>query len=148
MPSVFKETIAHKPPNSTGLHCSLPRNQPATFFKMFFVFNHKLPCSFNIRNWNVMNMTLPGTDNYTEKKICFKARCLELNKKNDIYVLKYTIMFLSTYIYGISHVYFKSQTYFSYTKPNLVSLHLYLKSQRLFGWSNWVSLQDLSSDRK
>ena len=109
MLSVFEETIAHqKPANKTALHCSLPRNQAATaFFKMFFVFNHKLPCSFNIQNWNVMNMTLPGTDNYTEKKICFKARCLELNKKNDIYVLKYNIMFLSTYIYGISHVYFK-----------------------------------------
>ena len=109
MLSVFTETIARKPANTTALHCSLPRNQAATaFFKMFFVFNHKLPCSFNTQNWNVMNMTLPGTDNYTEKKICFKARCLELNKKNDIYVLKYNIMFLSTYIYGISHVYFKS----------------------------------------
>ena len=72
MLSVFKETIGHKPA-ITALHCSLPRNQPATFFKMFFVYNHKPPCSFNKQNWNVMNMTLPGTDKYTEKKICFKT---------------------------------------------------------------------------
>ena len=48
---VFKETIAHqKPPNTTALHCSLPRNQPATFLKMFFVYNHKLPSSFKKQN--------------------------------------------------------------------------------------------------
>ena len=48
MLSVFKESIAHqKPANTTALHCSLPPNQPATFFQMFFVYNHKLPCSFN-----------------------------------------------------------------------------------------------------
>ena len=73
MPSVCKETIAHKPANTTALRCSLRRNQAATFFKMFFVFNHKLPCSFNKQNWNVMNMTLPGTDKYTEEKIYFKT---------------------------------------------------------------------------
>ena len=75
-----------------------------------------------------MNMTLPGTDNYTEKKICFKTVALELKMKNDIYVLKYNIMFLSTYNYGISHVYFKTLASFSYSKSNLLS-HLYIKSQ-------------------
>ena len=48
---VFKETIAHqKAANTTALHCSLPRNQAATFLKMFFVYNHKLSCSFNKQN--------------------------------------------------------------------------------------------------
>ena len=37
-------------------------------------------------------------------------------------------MFLLIYIYGISHVYFKTYTSFSYSKPNFVS-HLYLKFQ-------------------
>ena len=35
-----------------------------------------------------MNVTLPGTDNYSEKKICFKtvAYVRSRHKKNDIYV--------------------------------------------------------------
>ena len=83
---------------------------PSLKCSLFLIINFPL-LAFNKQNWNVMNKTLPGTDNYSEKKICFitVAYVRSRHKKNDIYVLKYIIiMFLSTYINGMSHVYFKS----------------------------------------
>ena len=102
-----------KPANASALHWSLPRNQPARppslKCSLFLIINFPV-LSIN-KTQNVMNL-LPGTNNYTEKKICFKtvAYVRSRHKKNDIYVLKYIIiiMFLSIYINEIRHLYFKT----------------------------------------